>query len=336
MRQAARAISLVLVASLSLAGCNGVQSALDPQGPSAETLAWLFWIFLAVLAPIWLATNFAMLLALRKRKPETDPLAIRPQDEQRMVVVVGAAVGLTAVTVVALTLFSFSAQSALFSGQEGALTMKVTGHQWWWEVTYENSDPQRVLTTANEIHIPVGEPVYIKLESSDVIHSFWIPKLAGKLDLIPGRQNQLRIQADAPGVYRGQCAEFCGWQHAKMAMLVVAHEPEGFRRWMDQQLAPAAVPTDSERKRGMEVFVNGPCALCHQIRGTKAGGRVAPDLTHIGSRRTIAAGTLPNNRGNLAAWFIDPQRIKPGANMPTIPLPAADVGPLAAYLEGLK
>jgi cytochrome c oxidase subunit 2 len=163
-----------------------------------------------------------------------------------------------------------------------------------------------------------------------------VPSLAGKLDLIPGRQNQIEVRADRAGIYRGQCAEFCGDQHAHMGMLVVAEPREDFERWRNHQIAAAETPDDPERKRGQEVFLSKPCIMCHQVRGTSAGGRVAPDLTHVGSRRTIAAGTLETTRGNLAAWIIDPQSIKPGVHMPVIKLEPEEVQPLAVYLEGLK
>jgi cytochrome c oxidase subunit II len=240
------------------------------------------------------------------------------------------------VTVISLTGLSYAAQKALFSHKDGALTLSVTGQQWWWRITYEDEQPARVFTTANEIHIPVGEPVLIKLESSDVIHSFWVPNLTGKMDAIPGRQNQLQIQADRPGVYRGQCAEFCGLQHAHMGMLIIAESKEDFERWRNHQISSALPPGDPERQRGMEIFLSKPCIMCHQVRGTDAGGRVAPDLTHVGSRRYIGAGTLETTRGNIAAWIIDPHSVKPGVNMPTIQLEPDEVQPLASYLEGLK
>jgi cytochrome c oxidase subunit II len=322
---------------LLLTGCQGWQSALDSHGPQAGTLEALFWTFTAVLSVVWLATMAALLLSLRRRRPAgEDPLAVRPTTERRMTVSVSVAVGLTFVTVLALTALSYGGQKAVFSTKDGAVTLKVTGRQWWWQIEYEDEAPARRFTTANEIHIPVGVPVRIKLESSDVIHSFWVPSLAGKLDLVPGRQNQIQIQADRPGTYRGQCAEYCGFQHAHMGMLVVAESMQDFERWRDRQVSAALSPADDEARRGHEIFFAKPCIMCHQIRGTSAGGRVAPDLTHVGSRRTIAAGTLENTRGNLAAWIVDPQGIKPGAHMPVIKLEPDEVQPLAVYLESLK
>jgi cytochrome c oxidase subunit 2 len=203
-------------------------------------------------------------------------------------------------------------------------------------VEYEHPSADQRFTTANEIHVPVGRPVLLKLTSSDVIHSFWVPSLTGKMDLVTGRENLLRIEAERPGVYRGQCAEYCGLQHAHMAILVVADPPEAFEAWRAGQVAAAAEPEDPLRKQGRDAFLSGPCVMCHAIRGTNAGGHVAPDLTHVGSRRTIAAGVLPRSRGSLAAWLVDPQGIKPGAHMPLMKLDPGEANAIAAYLDGLK
>jgi cytochrome c oxidase subunit 2 len=216
------------------------------------------------------------------------------------------------------------------------LTIEVIGHQWWWEVTYADTSPQGRVTTANEIHVPVGEPVLFVLESRDVIHSMWVPNLSGKKDLIPGYTQSVWFQADTAGIYRGQCAEFCGLQHAKMAMFIVAEPRPQFEAWVQAQRKPAATPTDSTASRGLEVFLTAQCAMCHSITGTSAGSRVGPDLTHVGSRRTIAAGTLPNTRGALAGWIVDPQQVKPGSRMPPNMLRPDDLDALLAYLQGLK
>jgi cytochrome c oxidase subunit 2 len=212
----------------------------------------------------------------------------------------------------------------------------VTGYQWWWEIQYEDDDPSRNFTTANEIHIPAGAPVRIKLASSDVIHSFWVPNLFGKQDLIPGQENEIRFVAERPGTYRGQCAEYCGFQHAHMSFFVVAESKDVFEAWRDKQIKSAEPPADPERQHGQQVFLSSPCALCHAIRGTEAGGRVGPDLTHLMSRRSIAAGTLPTSRGTVAAWIVDPQSIKPGNNMPLVTVSPDDLHALVSYLEGLE
>jgi cytochrome c oxidase, subunit II len=327
----------ILLLVFPLTGCNGWQSALDTHGPGAGSLETLFWIFLGVLATVWILTMLALVASLRtRRRPHADPLSEDPAANRQMTGTVGALVAATAVIVLALTGFSYAYQKRLMGEQDGTLTIKVTGQQWWWQVEYEDPQPSRTFTTANEIHIPVGEPVRLKLESSDVIHSFWVPSLIGKTDNIPGRQNVLELQADREGIYRGQCAEFCGWQHAHMGVLIIAKPKAEFESWRNQQIASASPASDDERKRGEQVFFTSPCIMCHSIRGTSAGGKVGPDLTHVGSRLTLAAGTLQNTRGNLAAWIVDPQRIKPGANMPLIQVEPRDLNALVSYLEGLK
>jgi cytochrome c oxidase subunit 2 len=330
--------ALVLAAPLALTACQGGwQSALDPQGPEARHLLDLFWIFAWVLGAVWVLTMLALLGALRQRRSaEADPLATNPATEGRMTAVVVTAVALTGITVLVLTGLSYATQKRLYSTKTEGLTIRVVGHQWWWEVRYEDPEAYKSFTTANEITIPVGEPVKVKLNSSDVIHSFWVPSLFGKQDLITGRENEIQFTADREGVYRGQCAEFCGPQHAHMAMLVVAKPKAEFDRWREDQIKSAETPAEPERRRGQEIFLSKPCVMCHSVRGTPAGGHVAPDLTHVGSRQTIAAGALPLSRGTLAAWIVDPQGIKPGTNMPLIKLDPDEVEPLARYLEGLK
>jgi cytochrome c oxidase subunit II len=331
-----RAIGVAAL-TISLQACQGWQSALDPHGPEARHLADLFWTFTTVVTVVWFLTMMALGLALRRRRSsDADPLTAHPATEKRMAAVVATAIGLTAITVIALTGLSYAAQKKLFAARAEGLTIRVTGHQWWWEVRYEHAESDKTFTTANEIHIPVGEPVTVKLNSSDVIHSFWVPSLLGKQDNITGRENEIRFTADREGTYRGQCAEFCGWQHAHMGLLVVARSRQSFEDWRTAQIKAAEPPSDPERQRGQEIFLSKACVMCHQIRGTKAGGRVAPDLTHIGSRQYLAAGTLPMSRGSLAAWIIDPQAIKPGAHMPLVELDPDDVPPLARYLEGLQ
>jgi cytochrome c oxidase subunit 2 len=216
------------------------------------------------------------------------------------------------------------------------LTIDITGQQWWWQVKYENDVPSQMVTTANEIHIPVGRVVQFKLKSNDVIHSFWVPNLHGKTDLIPGHIAANWIRADRAGTYRGQCAEFCGYQHAHMGLIVVAESEEEFRNWYQTQLQSAIPPTTTQQARGQQVFLSSTCVMCHRIQGTDAGGAVGPDLTHLGSRQTIAAGTLENTRDNLAKWILDSQAIKPGNRMPPNPLNAEDLGALLDYLQSLK
>jgi cytochrome c oxidase subunit 2 len=322
----------------ALTGCSGWQNALDTASGDAGHIAWLTRLFTIVLGVIWAAVMVALFIS-RRGRPERgvqDPLSIDPGNDRRTGIVVGGLVLASLVVVLVLTGLSYAGQRRLFGPRDEAVTIRVIGHQWWWEVRYESQDSSRTFTTANEIHVPVGQPVNIKLNSTDVIHSFWVPSLTGKLDAITGRENQLRFTADRPGIYRGQCAEFCGLQHAHMGILVVAESHEEFDRWRDGQIASAKQPEDGELRQGLAAFAAGPCAMCHTIRGTNAGGKIAPDLTHVGSRRYLAAGALPMSRGNLAAWIVDPHSIKPGVNMPTIKLSADELNSISAYLESLK
>jgi len=219
--------------------------------------------------------------------------------------------------------------------KDPALTLDVTGHQWWWEVRYNSSDPSQTFTTANEIHIPVGVAVLVRLHGGDVIHSFWVPKLTGKTDTIPGQTNLSWMEADAPGRYRGACTEYCGLQHANMAIEVVAQPKPDYRRWLAEQIQPAADPASQPQIRGLAI-VQYRCGLCHQVRGTEAAAVSAPDLTHVMSRRTLAAGAIPNNPGNLAAWIQNAQALKPGNLMPNQFLSGDQLSDVQAYLETLK
>ena len=221
-------------------------------------------------------------------------------------------------------------------GRDPAATIRIIGHRWWWEVRYVDRDPTKTIVTANELHVPVGQPVRLELTSADVIHSFWVPKLAGKTDVIPGTTNIAWIQADSAGVYRGHCTEYCGLQHTNMDPLVVAESPAEFAAWEQSQRASAAAPTTPASIAGLAVFQKSACATCHAIRGAEALGRVGPDLTHLASRLTIAAGVLENSRGNLAGWIGNAQAIKPGNDMPVMTLAPNDLQALLAYLETLK
>jgi cytochrome c oxidase subunit II len=212
-------------------------------------------------------------------------------------------------------------------------TITVRGHMFWWEVEY----PEHGVVTANEIHVPVGQPVRVELESADVIHSFWVPQLHGKLEMIPGKTNVIYMEADTAGTYFGKCAEFCGPQHANMEFLFIAQDQSEFEAWLAAQAADAVEPADDDAMRGRDVFVESPCALCHTIRGVStAAAEAGPDLTHLASRRTLAARTLVNVRGNLAGWILDPQGIKPGSQMPAVNLGSDDFHALLAFLEGLQ
>ena len=311
-------------------------SALQPAGPQAALIRDALWHPMYVIALVTFALVVAALgwALLRRRGPEET--ADFPKKTRAPLVVAGATVATTLVLFATLVMSSTVGRAVTATPGHEALQIRVTGHQWWWEVQYRDSLAQHWVTTANEIHIPVGRPVAVELVSADVIHSFWPPSLSGKRDLIPGRENSLWLQADQAGEYRGQCAEFCGHQHANMAFLVVAEPAERFARWLVQQRDTAATPADSLSARGREVFLGTSCPMCHAIAGTPAGSRVGPDLTHLASRRTIAAGTLPNTPVNLAGWILDPQAIKPAAKMPSTALTGPDLRALIAYLGTLR
>jgi cytochrome c oxidase subunit 2 len=339
MKRAAMALSL-----LGLAGCGGAQSALDPAAAEARVVADLMRDFTVLLGIIFLIViGIACASILRRHRGiEQEPLegthVPSPQTERMLWGAVGGASILTTVILLGLIVISVSAGKAISDQAmpSNALTIEVSASQWWWDIRYMNEDPSLIFTTANEIHIPVGRAVRIRGSSLDVIHSFWVPGLAGKRDLIPSRTTTEWFKADKPGRFRGQCAEFCGLQHAHMALWVVAEDEAHFNQWRTRQLANSVDPVNPSQQRGQQVFLQTACALCHTIRGTVAAGQNAPDLTHLASRLTIAAGTLTNNRGNLAGWISDPQTIKPGNHMATVPLQADELQALLDYLGSLQ
>ena len=324
-----------------LAACAGSQSVLDPAGPPNRSLNHLFWAMLTVASIVWLSVVIAAFWAALSRRRVTredlEPIVVVPEAEHRRHT--GIVTGLVGATVVILLLFlvyDFTIGRALAERPSRTLTIEIIGHQWWWEVHYVDPDPSKLVVDANELHIPAGEPVQVKLSSRDVIHSFWVPNLIGKRDLIPGYTSSLFLNADRPGVYRAQCAEFCGMEHAKMALAVVVHSRDDFATWLATARTPAAVPNDSSARDGRQVFLAGPCSSCHAISGEPAYGTVGPNLTHLASRKTLGAGTLPNTRGNLGGWVVDPQSIKPGVRMPSNSLESKDLRALLDYLETLK
>jgi cytochrome c oxidase subunit 2 len=316
----------------------GEHFAHDPAGPQALLLDRLGDLLYAIAAVVFVLVVVTLLLAVfRRRHGEDAEDAEEPARERRMAMVIAVAAGATVATLVAVLLLSFgSGRRLAATPPPEALQIAVTGHQWWWEVEYRDSIASRWATTANEIHVPVGRPVVFELRGGDVIHSFWVPNLGVKRDMVPGQETSVWFQADTPGVYRGQCAEFCGHQHAKMAFLVVAEPSRQFTAWLETQRDTAHTPADSLARRGQEVFLASSCVLCHAVGGTPAGSRAGPDLTHLASRRTIAAGTLPNTRGHLAGWVVDPQQIKPGVRMPPNAIEPHDLQALLAYLESLR
>ena len=266
-----------------------------------------------------------------------DGVATRSRGVQRpQVVAVSVAVAATTLILIGLLAASIWTGRTLEAFQApSAITVNVVGHQWWWEFEYEEGVPAQRVQTANEFHIPVGRPIVLKVTSRDVIHSLWLPNLQGKRDLIPGYTTAIWLQADHPGIYRGQCAEFCGMQHAHMAFDVVAESPEQFSRWLARQLAPATPPAGERAVAGTRAF-EYRCGACHTVRGTLAGGTAAPDLTHLMTRASIGANTLPTNAGTLSAWIVNPQSPKPGNHMPVLQLTPDEVASLDAFLVTLN
>jgi cytochrome c oxidase subunit 2 len=328
---------LAVIAICLLTSCTGWQSSFNAQAAQSAEIKRILLIFLAVSTVVWIAVMLVLLSGLIRRKAiRAQPLDVHETFERRAGSAILMAGIATAVTVLALSVVSYGAQRTVFANDPGAITVKVTGHQWWWEAQYQADSPHLSFTTANEIWVPVGQPVTIELESADVIHSFWVPSLTGKMDLVTGQQNTVQFTAKTSGIYRGQCAEFCGIQHAHMAFTVTALLPDDYRRWRDHQNQSAAAPKDPLSIRGEQLFRGRGCGLCHTIRGTLAGGQLGPDLTHMASRETIAAGTLPRNTGNLAAWIADPQHIKPGNLMPRTSLRSDELIAIVHYLEQLQ
>ena len=325
-----------MLAGLALTMVQQSHSVLNPSSPETRLIdrLWdaMYYVSIAVFVLVVLALLWA---AFRKRADDPPPEA--PERERTLTTAVAVATGVTAIILFGFLVYDVAVGRQLTENPgKQALQIRVTGHQWWWEIQYRDSLAKNWVTTANEMHIPAGRPVALELRSTDVIHSFWPPDLSQKRDLIPGNVNSLWFQADTSGIYRGQCAEYCGLQHAKMAFLVIAERPDSFNTWLTLQRDTALTPTEQLTQRGQEVFLASSCVMCHAIGGTPAGSRVGPDLTHLASRRTIAAGTLPNTRGNLAGWIVNPQQIKPGTQMPPNQLDPADLQALLAYLESLK
>lgn len=340
------------------------QSIVHPAGPDAAEIALLWWIMFGAFTGVFILVMVLLLQAIFRSsgQPLSAPVSsprnfgtMPPWGRTGFIVAGGVILPIFVLT--PLYVYSLVVSTKLRAPRETravsterrapspapsvsdspqvpseALTVRVVGHMWWWEVRYPDSG----IVSANEIHIPVGKRVRLELASADVIHSFWVPRLNGKRDLIPGVENTFWIQADAPGVYRGQCAEYCGTQHANMAFEVIALPVEEFDAWLIARSKPSPEPDMPATKRGQQVFLNAGCVQCHTIEGTRAAGNVGPDLTHLGSRRMIGGVMLSNTRGNLAGWIADPRAIKPGIKMPRTYLEADDMQALLTYLESLK
>lgn len=319
-------------AGLLVDACGGDSpSTLDTHGPAAARISGLWWLMLTISAIVFVVVLGFLVMAMRRaRRRDADPRREARWGEP--VIVVGGVI-VPAIVLTAVFIVTLRDMSALSAPQANApMTITVTGHDWWWEASYTNP----IAVTANEIHIPVGEPVALRLRSADVIHSFWVPELQAKTDMVPGRSNEMWLEADDPGRYRGQCAEFCGLQHAQMAFYVVAQPKDIFAAWLRRQARPAPSPPTAGARAGEGVFMTSTCAGCHTVRGSGVVSEVGPDLTHLASRATIAAGTLTNTRSNLARWIQDPQGVKPGTVMPPTQLTPQQLHDLLDYLEGLR
>jgi cytochrome c oxidase subunit 2 len=338
--------SLVIIFILFLNACSAVPliqahtpSALNPSGPAAARISELWWVMLGLGTAVWVLVVVLLVAALlRKRRGTsiTTPDSASVDTGRNWTILGGLVLPLLVIgTVFGYSIYTLAAVENPY--QKPDVNIRVVGRRWWWEVQYVDKG----ITTANEIHIPIGKTVELQLESADVIHSFWVPELHGKMDLIPTRINTLTIQADKPGIYRGQCAEFCGLQHAHMGLMVIAQSKEDYDKWVDAQQKPAAAPTDPTAVQGQQVFMSAGCVFCHTVRGLddksidRSSVDLGPDLTHLRSRSTIAGASLADNRGNLAGWIIDAQHVKPGSLMPNMYIDSQDLQNLLAYLETL-
>lgn len=333
--------------ALLLTGCEGPQSALAPAGRDAEQIAALATWLVAGLLVIWAATVLLFVYAAYRPRAgvpantaaPSDPLPADPNGDPRAaraVIVIGGVV-VPAVVLTALLVRGLSLMPDLLDpGAEGGLRIDVLGEQWWWRVEYALPDGRRV-EVANEIRLPLGRRTPLYLASADVIHSFWVPSLAGKLDMIPGRTNRLGLEPTRTGVFRGACAEYCGASHTEMALYAMVLEPGDFELWLARELEPARAAADPLTQRGAEVFLENGCGACHAVRGTDAAGSVGPDLTHVGGRHSLAAGLLPNDAPAFATWITRASHIKPGVYMPAFGmLDESDLRALAAWLDGLE
>ncbi len=315
---------------------NAPLSYLHTFGPAADPVTRLGWGLGLVSVAVVLIVSILLLAGLlRGRRGGMDAMTVRRSGNGLRWIYVG--VGISTVVLLACTVWTVTTIAAVGrpAPDKVAARIEVTGSRWWWRVRYLDDDPSRVFITANELHVPVGKPVQVVVTSDDVIHSFWVPQLAGKTDAVPGLRNTLWLQADKPGRYRGQCGEFCGMQHAHMALEVVAEPPDAFEHWRAAQVAEAKAPPDGLAAQGHTVF-QSRCGACHTVRGGGAGGVVGPDLTHLMSRGRIAAGTLPNEVPALRGWIEDAPSEKPGTLMPRMALSGPDLNAVTAYLQTLQ
>lgn len=335
---------MLALASFFSASCrlNEQQSALEAAGIQADRLEHLWWMFFYVCAAVYVIVMAVLLVAIVRTRKVTEQTApeVKPDErgERRASNVVKAAVTLSVMTLFVLMVTSFRAGRAIYSLQSAPnpLSIKITGNQWWWNISYVDAIPANNFQTANELHLPVGRPVRLELQSTDVIHSFWLPAMHGKKDLIPNYPTIFFFEPDKIGTYTGQCAEFCGYQHAKMRFNVIVESQENFDKWVAAQRTTPPPPSDAVLLKGQQIFLTSTCTQCHAVQGTPANGQVGPNLTHVASRPLLAAGSLPNTEENLRSWITDPQKIKPGNRMPMNTFSDEDLNSLVAYIESLK
>lgn len=333
-----RTLRRLLLATAAAPGAFGQQRILAPAGPAGQSLTNLGWFVLLLSLAVAIIMWGVVILLLTRPRGSFDEHA--PADEgggQGWILYGGFLFPVFILAAMYAANVDTMRQFPLNKGMNTPAQIRVIGHQWWWEVHYLYGSLDQHFVTADEIHIPTGTPVDIDLNSVDVIHSFWVPALHGKVDLIPGNNNRIRVEASHPGTLRGQCAEYCGDEHAKMILLVVAQKPDDFERWLSDMRKPAAQPVADEQIAGQKVFMNAACPLCHTLGGTLAQGTVGPNLTHIGSRKMIASNWLENNFANLQAWILHARSLKPGVVMPNMTEFNGDQSrQLTVYLQSLK
>jgi cytochrome c oxidase subunit 2 len=341
MRATAALLACIAPGLAFAATAMPAQSALDPAGIQAARIHDLWLLTLGICSVVFAAVLAGLVLALwRAQRSTVDTPAdvtslVRPEARMQRNVLI--AVGISTALLFVLIVADFQTDRLLGRMPlTDAVHIEVTAHQWWWEARYDDAEPAKMFTTANELHIPVGRPVIMTLKSSDVIHTFWLPSLHGKKDMIPGRTSLIRLRADQAGTYRGQCAEFCGMEHAMMAFLVTAEENASYETWADAQRREASNVLTAQQSRGRQVFMERSCVMCHTVQGIGANAVFGPDLTHVASRQTLASGVLPNNRQQLAAWITQPQKLKPGTNMPATALSPEELESLLAFIDTLK
>jgi len=328
------ALPLLLLAALPLAQGTAAASIFDTHSPSGSSIATLFWIVFGIAAVIFVGVEVALIafaIRYRQRGEAGEPRQIF--GNRRLELLWTGIPALTLAIVFGIMVFTMRGVEAGPVNDPNALTIEVIGHQWWWEYRY----PEQKFVTANELHLPVGRPVHLRLRSDDVIHDFWVPALGRKMDLIPGQTNDLWVQVDSPDVYTGSCAEYCGLQHAGMRLRVFADTPDDFAAWVvGQQRGEPQVSGDAAQGRTLFFQSQANCVSCHAIDGTTARGNVGPNLTHVGGRTMLAANIITNTPDNMVRWLLNPQVVKPGNRMPNLRLSEHDARDLAAYLESLK